>query len=54
MSGPVPVYTVNKEKPGADVVGAMGAALAAAAVAFKPTNAAYSARLLDAAIKAYK
>jgi endoglucanase len=54
VSGPVPVYTVNKDKPGADVVGAMGAALAAAAVAFKPTNAAYSARLLDAATKAYK
>jgi hypothetical protein len=32
----------------------MGAALAAAAVAFKDTNPAYSARLVDASIKAYK
>ena len=54
VQGPVPAYTVTKDKPGSDVVGAMGAALAAASVAFKTANPAYSAKLLDAATKAYK
>ncbi len=51
---PVPAYAVTKDKPGSDAVAAMGAALAAAAVAFKGVDNAYSARLLDAATKAYK
>ncbi len=54
VSGSVPVYTLTKDRPGSDVVGAMGAALAAASVAFKGVDRAYSDRLLDAAIKAYK
>jgi hypothetical protein len=54
VKGPVPAYTVSPDRPGSDVVAAMGAALGAAAVAFKDTNPAYSARLLDASIKAYK
>jgi endoglucanase len=53
VAGPVPVYTVTKERPGSDVVGAMGAALAAASVVFKTVDKAYSDKLLDAATKAY-
>lgn len=54
VKGPVPVYTVSADKPGSDVVGAMGAALGAASVAFKTVNPQYSQQLLDAATKAYK
>lgn len=52
--GAVPAYAVTKDRPGSDAVGAMGAALAAAAVAFQGTDKAYSAKLVDAATKAYK
>jgi hypothetical protein len=48
------VYIVTPERPGSDAVGAMGAALAAASVAFKTVNPAYSQQLLDASVKAYK
>lgn len=54
VAGPVPVYVVTPENPGSDVVGAMGAALAAASVAFKKGNPKYSQELLEASIKAYK
>lgn len=54
VKGPVPVYVVTPEKPGSDAVGAMGAALAAASVAFKTVDPAYSEKLLAASVKAYK
>lgn len=54
VKGPVPVYVVTPEAPGSDVVGAMGATLAAASVAFKKVNPEYSEKLLAASIKAYK
>ena len=54
IKGPVPAYAVTKDRPGSDAVGAMGAALGAAAVAFKGVNDAYSAQLAAAATKAYK
>eukprot|EP00879_Flechtneria_rotunda_P008972 GHRR01009394.1.p1 GENE.GHRR01009394.1~~GHRR01009394.1.p1 ORF type:complete len:572 (+),score=160.50 GHRR01009394.1:1204-2919(+) len=54
VKGPVPVYVVTPSSPGSDVVGAMGAALAAASQAFATVDGAYSAKLLQAAIKAYK
>jgi hypothetical protein len=54
VAGPVPVYTVTPDKPGSDVVGAMGAALAAASVAFKGANPPYSDQLLAASLKAYR
>lgn len=54
IKGPVPVYTVNPGAGGSDVVGAMGAALGAAAVAFQRADPAYSKQLLDASIKAYQ
>lgn len=50
----MPVYVVTPEAPGSDVVGAMGATLAAASVAFKKVNPEYSEKLLAASIKAYK
>lgn len=49
----MPVYVVTPQNPGSDVVGAMGAALAAASVAFVKVDAAYSEQLLAASIKAY-
>lgn len=54
VQGPVPVYGVTPEAPGSDVVGAMGAALAAASVAFKKVDPEYSEELLAASVKAYK
>jgi len=53
IKNPVPVYTVNPGSPGSDVVGAMGATLGAASVAFKRADEEYSKQLLDAAIKAF-
>jgi hypothetical protein len=53
VKGPVPVYTVTPAAPGSDVVGAMGATLAAASVAFRRVDAKYSAQLLAASLKAY-
>jgi len=50
---PNPVYTLNKERPGSDVVGAMAAALGSASVVFKDKDPAYSAKLLAAALKAF-
>jgi endoglucanase len=47
------VYTLTKDRPGSDVVGAMAAALASASVIFKDVNPAYSAQLLSSALKAY-
>ena len=50
---PNPVYTINDARPGADMAGAIAAALAAASVVFKDEDPAYSRRLLDSALKAY-
>jgi endoglucanase len=52
-TAPNPVYTLTKDRPGSDVVGAMAAALASASVVFEPVDPAYSAKLLAAALKAY-
>lgn len=52
--GPVPVYVVTPDKPGSDVVGAMAGALAAASEVFRTVDPAYSAKLLEGAVKAYK
>jgi hypothetical protein len=54
VKGPVPVYVVTPDTPGSDVVGAMGATLAAASVVFKKVNPEYSQELMAASIKAYK
>jgi hypothetical protein len=52
-TSPNEVYTLTKDRPGSDVVGAMAAALASASVIFKDANPAYSAQLLSSALKAY-
>jgi hypothetical protein len=52
--GARPVYTIKQGQKGADVAGAMSAALAAAAVAFKPVDAAYSAKCLSGAKALYE
>lgn len=54
VKGPVPVYEVTPAAPGSDAVGAMGAALAAASVAFKKVDPQYSEKLLAASLKAYR
>jgi hypothetical protein len=48
-----PSFSVTADKPGSDAVGAMGAALGAAAVAFATADPAYSKQLTGAAVKAY-
>ncbi len=53
VAGPVPAYVVTAAAPGSDAVGAMGAALAAASVAFRRSDTAYRERLLAAATNAY-
>jgi hypothetical protein len=48
------VYVITPDKPGSDAAGAMAGALAAASEVFRTVNPAYSAQLLDGAVKAYK
>ncbi|KAG6500908.1 hypothetical protein ZIOFF_040770 [Zingiber officinale] len=49
MDTPRPVYAVNTTHPGSEVAGEIAAALAAASIAFKTYDAAYSGRLLSKA-----
>ncbi|KAG6511932.1 hypothetical protein ZIOFF_030011 [Zingiber officinale] len=53
MDTPRPVYAVNTTHPGSEVAGEIAAALAAASIAFKNYDAAYSWRLLSKAKEAY-
>ncbi|XP_042423634.1 endoglucanase 8-like [Zingiber officinale] len=53
METPRPVYAVNTAHPGSEVAGEIAAALAAASIAFKTYDAAYSQRLLSKAKQAY-
>ncbi|KAG6484198.1 hypothetical protein ZIOFF_060993 [Zingiber officinale] len=52
METPRPVYAVNTAHPGSEVAGEIAAALAAASIAFKTYDAAYSQRLLSKAKQA--
>jgi len=49
-----PAYKVDAAKPGSDLVGETAAALAVASIAFKKSDAAYSAKLLTAAESLFK
>ncbi|KAG8652815.1 endoglucanase 4 [Manihot esculenta] len=49
MDTPRTPYAVSKQFPGSEVSGEIAAALAAASIAFRPKNLAYSARLLKRA-----
>ncbi|XP_042401252.1 endoglucanase 8-like [Zingiber officinale] len=53
MDTPRPVYAVNTTHPGSEVAGEIAAALAAASIAFKTYDAAYSGRLLSKAKGAF-
>lgn len=46
MSTPRTAYKVDAEHPGSDIAGETAAALAAAAIAFKPYDSSYSQLLL--------
>ena len=47
------MFTLTDERPGSDVVAAMGAAMGAASVVFASADAAYSMRLFHGALDAY-
>eukprot|EP00257_Ricinus_communis_P027745 XP_025015159.1 endoglucanase 4 [Ricinus communis] len=49
MDTPRTPYAVSKQFPGSEVSGEIAAALAAASIAFRPSNRAYSAKLLKRA-----
>ena len=48
-----PVGFVTRAGPGSDLLGGTAAALAASAMVFAPTDAAYAEQLTDLAIKLY-
>src|SRR5579862_3201849 len=48
-----PSYKIDKDHPGSELAGETAAALAAASVAFKPTDPAYAAKLLGHARQLY-
>ncbi|RWW79356.1 hypothetical protein BHE74_00012366 [Ensete ventricosum] len=50
MDTPRTVYKVDRDHPGSEIAGETAAALAAASIAFRSADPAYSARLLDRAI----
>lgn len=52
MTTPRTVYKIDGQNPGADLAGETAAALAAAAIAFKKLNPAYSSELLNHAKQA--
>ncbi|WOL13774.1 hypothetical protein Cni_G22553 [Canna indica] len=54
MDTPRTVYKVDRDHPGSDVAGETAAALAAASIAFRSHDPAYSARLLDRAISVFE
>jgi endoglucanase len=49
-----PSFKVTAEKPGSDLVGETAAALAAASIAFRPTDPKYAAKLLEHAEQLYQ
>jgi endoglucanase len=53
MSMPRPSFKITAEKPGSDLAGETAAALAAASIAFKPTDAKYAATCLAHARQLY-
>lgn len=52
-AAPGPIFTLTDDRPGADAVAAMGAALGAASVLFAEADERYSLRLLGGAYAAY-
>ena len=52
-AAPGPIYTLTDDRPGADAVAAMGAALGAASVLFAKVDERYSLKLLGGAFTAY-
>ena len=49
-----PSYRVDASCPGSDVAGETAAALAAASIAFRPTDSAYADKLLEHAVSLYR
>jgi endoglucanase len=53
MQMPRPSYEIDAECPGSDLAGETAAALAAASIAFRPTDAGYADRMLGHAMELY-
>ncbi|KAJ8505655.1 hypothetical protein OPV22_006541 [Ensete ventricosum] len=54
MDTPRTVYKVDRDHPGSEIAGETAAALAAASIAFRSADPAYSARLLERAISVFE
>lgn len=54
MDTPRTVYKISKDKPGSDVAAEIAAAMAAASIVFRSSDAAYSQRLLQTAIRVFQ